>query len=686
MSITNTELLHYTEKTLHNSNPIPADTDILFVGAGMSSLYVAWRLLNEDPSKKITILDMIDRTGGRLDSDIIKIDGQEVKEEEGGMRFTFGSMDNLNSLFLYFDLVNEITPFPMNSGGNNRLYFRGRSFTNADALGEDTSIWSKLYHLEPAEQGGNPKQIINTIFNRILSVNREFLAGCTPEQLEERGPDFWQKFRLECQWRDIPLYQWTLQGLMSNMGYSKECITLLYSLLGFNGTFLSEMNAGVAYQLLEEFPAEPNFKTLKRGFSTLPNKLVELVGTDKFFLKTRVEGIDKNEDGSYAVFYSTLLTPNGAQPSKTPVSGSINAKKIILGLPRLALEKLFIKSNAFRAMGIDKAEKLWNNLQATSNQPLLKINLYYDRPWWSNGLTGEPPVSFGPNFSDLPLGSVYPFYSIDEKGAVAIEAAKRLQEAGKPIPKNIQEALDKKYTMPAALTIYCDYLNINFWKGLQHAGAPYMTAMQEEHPKLSPASALVVEEATKFFKKLFNTHYVPAPLLTSARIWAGSASFEDYHKLTDNGTVNKISEQVGYGVHQWALGAKDDDVIREMVQPIEGESIYTCGESLSDYQGWVEGALRSANLILEREEFGKLPPVFETNDFKQKFGSGKSVKDLITEAYKDLYDKLIKEDFPAYESVDHEMIPAAKGVKDEVATAAKQEEKSYALKLSYDFL
>lgn len=301
-------------------------------------------------------------------------------------------------------------------------------------------------------------------------------------------------------------------------------------------------------------------------------------------------------------------------------------------------------------------------------------------------MTGKPPVSFGPNFSDLPLGSVYPFYSIDPKGAVAIEAAKRLQEEGKPIPENIQEALDKKYAMPAALTIYCDYLNINFWKGLQHAGSPYKTAMQEKHPKLSPASELVVEEATKFFKKLFNTHYVPAPLLTSARIWAGSASFEDYHRLTDKGAVNKISEQVGYGVHQWALGAKDDDVIKEMVQPIEGEAIYTCGESLSDYQGWVEGALRSANLILEREEFGKLPPIFETNEFKQKFGSVKSVKELITEAYKELYSKLIKENFPAYESAHEEMILASRGAKEEKATAATQEEKSYALKLSYDFL
>ena len=43
-------------------------------------------------------------------------------------------------------------------------------------------------------------------------------------------------------------------------------------------------------------------------------------------------------------------------------------------------------------------------------------------------------MTFGPNHSDLPLGTVYPFY--------AIAAA--------------------KYAKPAALTIYCDHLNISF--------------------------------------------------------------------------------------------------------------------------------------------------------------------------------------------------------------------------------
>ena len=74
--------------------------------------------------------------------------------------------------------------------------------------------------------------------------------------------------------------------------YSNEAITMLYRVLGFNGTFLSEMNAGEAFQLLEDFPSDPGFKTLSNGFSTLPNALVDQVGMDRIFLETRVDRIE----------------------------------------------------------------------------------------------------------------------------------------------------------------------------------------------------------------------------------------------------------------------------------------------------------------------------------------------------------------------------------------------------------
>ena len=55
-----------------------------------------------------------------------------------------------------------------------------------------------------------------------------------------------------------------------------------------------------------------------------------------------------------------------------------------------------------------------------------------------------------------------------------------------------------------------------------------------------------------------------------------------------------------------------DDPSREalvlgLVEPMP--NVFTCGEAFSDYQGWVEGALRSADLVL-RQGFG-LDPISE---------------------------------------------------------------------------
>ena len=58
------------------------ESDILVIGAGMSGLYSTWRLLMDYSGWKINIVEMLDRTGGRLDTDIFirREDTDRVKE------------------------------------------------------------------------------------------------------------------------------------------------------------------------------------------------------------------------------------------------------------------------------------------------------------------------------------------------------------------------------------------------------------------------------------------------------------------------------------------------------------------------------------------------------------------------------------------------------------------------------
>ncbi|MDP2710679.1 MAG: FAD-dependent oxidoreductase [Solirubrobacteraceae bacterium] len=627
-------MAHYTRQALEAargagvSSGIPQHADLVIVGAGMSGLYVAWRLLQQENPPSIVIVDKNNRTGGRLDSDVVHFpDHEDVKEEEGGMRFTFDLMDDLMALLAILGIEDQIVPFPMNSGGNNRLLYRDRAFNNAQATENDYAIWSELYHLKPEEQHKNPSSMIDDVFNLILEKNPDVAARlATIEKAQGRTPEYWQIFRLDCNWNGVALKDWTLWSLFDAMQYSNEAITMLYRVLGFNGTFLSEMNAGEAFQLLEDFPTNPGFKTLSNGFSTLPNALVDRVGKDRIHLETRVDRLTRADDR-----YELIYTRDG-------VTDQITADKVVLALPRLALEKLYVGSNLVNELPPDAAHRLWNNLQTTTDQPLLKINLYYDKAWWGT-LPGVPAVSFGPNFSDLPLGSVYPFYAINDELAAAAEYQEWLVEHDQePSPvgaENLKEYQRAKYDRPAALTIYCDYLNINFWRSLQDMEEKFTSPLQERYSQppqtIYPASTAVVSAATELFGKLFDTGAVPAPVMTSARIWIGSTVFG-----------SPPEQQVGYGVHQWGLHADDREVIKAMTQPMP--NLFTCGEAFSDYQGWVEGALRSADLVLACEQFG-LEPISAVYEREHGVTANQAVSEAYSKRSTEQIRKYIDPDF-----------------------------------------
>ena len=214
------------------------------------------------------------------------------------------------------------------------------------------------------------------------------------------------------------------------------------------------------------------------------------------------------------------------------------------------------------------AKQLWEDINSIVNMRLMKINLYFERPWWRDGDTGQPAINFGPSFTDLPINAVYPFYPVDG-------------------PSNVN---------PAALTIYCDYDNTKFWQGLQNVGPLFDSKLQKEHSKkpqtLFAASEAVVKEATKQFKQLFNTHHIPEPVMTSYRNWDGTDNF-------------------GYAYHQWGINTNDKAVIKRMTTLVPGEKIYSCNEAWSDMQGWVNGSLRSTDLVLKQF---KLKPITKLYD------------------------------------------------------------------------
>ena len=557
-----------TQQNLTQSNK-----KFLVIGAGVSGLYTAWRLLHDDIGRQVTIIDRLNRTGGRLDSDIVRIPDKydkghvHVKEEEGGMRFE-QTMFSLMSLFTAMDLCDDAVYFPMNT---NRFSLREHSFTYEESLANNNAIWGQLYDLAPAEQNQSPGTLLGVIYQRIVNANGLAEPPANPTA------EYWEKFRLEFKWDGETLNKWQLGGLLSSMGYSDECITMIADSVGFRGPFQGLPNAGEAWQILMDFPANPEYYTLKRGFSTLITRLQDQV--EKLGGKIHT-GVNANVihvvNKEYHVNVSVAKQGSSAyafDPADT--IETMVANGIVLAIPAQAMATLFAASPVMNINA--NSRQLWEDINSVQPMRLMKINLYFETPWWYDGSTGQPPIAGGPSFTDMPINSVYPFYTVRT-------------EPGEPDAKK-----------PAALTIYCDFTNTTFWEGLQNVGPKFDSPLQREHNDphvLFPASEAVVAEAMRQFKILFKTHYVPRPVLTSYRLWSGANDFP-------------------HAYHQWGLNANDREVRKRMTRPLVGENIYTCNEAWSDMQGWVNGSLRSCDDMLS--ECFNMKPITELFKACKKF-------------------------------------------------------------------
>lgn len=535
----------------------PASADIVVVGAGAAGLYCAYRLLKEQPGRSVVVLERLDRVGGRLDTDLVKIkdlDGREVevKEEEGGMRFN-QSMTELLALLRDLDMLAQVTPF--GSGDDNNYYnVRGRSFTVGESKADNNAVWSQLYDLLPGERHKSPGDIVMAVFRDLVVQNGESVpANPTPE--------FWQRFRLDFKHRGVPLNEWGLWALYRSYGLSQECISMLADSAGFTAIFFALVSAGSAYQLLEEFPADPQFYTLRRGYESLTLEL-----------QRRIDAMQK----SSSVFLSSEVTSMDSKGGRFTVSArrgreqvSVSCSQVVLALPAAAMQRLQAASPALNAEKNPHAGELERDIGSVVGLQLCKVNLYYNQAWWRDHVEGQTPnVRDGGSFTSLPLGSVYVFDPLAAGDA----------------------------TGPAGLTVYNDYSNSNFWLTLQGIGPKFTSPLQEEHndtrPQVMfPASEAVVEEATRQLKELFQMISVPRPVLTSFRLW------NDAH-------------QFGFAAHRWGLFADDRKVIKNIASPVK--NVYVCNEAFSDDQGWVNGSLRSADIVLQKY-FGiaPLPPPTE---------------------------------------------------------------------------
>jgi len=521
-------------------------SDVVIVGGGMSGLFAAWRILNEvDPKPTVTVIEKMDRVGGRLETTFVKIldkDGkkQEVHDEDGGMRFVpeGAGMEHLWTLLNKLGTKYALNPVKFVMGSDkNRYYIRGKSFTLKESKKKNHKIWSKLYNLKPEEQNLDPSDILGKVMDDILKQNNRIKGPNTPSE--------WIEFRNTCTYLDyddkpVLLNKWGFWAILRKYGLSEECIVMLSHVFGFMGPFEKYINAGDGLQILFDFPEPSNasFQTLAEGFEALPKALaseIKVLG-GKIVLEESVASVSKK--GS-----DFLIEGQKAEYS---------ADKVILAIPKKPMKKLIEKSPL-----LETEDSFMKAVDSVKNMELTKIGLYFSDRWWLSNK--KIKLVNGPNFTDLPLGSVYTFsqYPKDDKK-------------------------DKKYLGPAALTQYTDYTRGNFWKELHNIGEMYQTdEFPENPPGTRPASNALVQEMMKQIKLLFgldeDDKSIPMPVLSTYRVWG--------------------QDGYGYGYHQYKINTNDmEDVYPNIYNPVK--NLFVCNESWSPEQGWVEGALIMSDYVM----------------------------------------------------------------------------------------
>ena len=208
------------------------------------------------------------------------------------------------------------------------------------------------------------------------------------------------------------------------------------------------------------------------------------------------------------------------------------------------------------------------NIKSVLIQHAFKLMLAYERPWWrSLGL------SAGRSVTDLPVRQVYYFGSECE------------QKGGLP------------YLNSLLMASYNDISTVPFWKGLEEGKAfeGYVPTCHEPGvtrdtvvPRMEfMATEQMVEIANRQIAEIHAIPQAPRPYSAVYHDWSG--------------------DPYGGGWHEWKAGFRLDEIMCKMRKPLPDQNLFVVGEAYSYGQGWVEGALDTAESTLQ-EFFGLARP------------------------------------------------------------------------------
>jgi monoamine oxidase len=527
--------------------------DIAIVGGGVSGVYSAWMLKKKYPKLKIEVFEGSDHIGGRLLS-VKPPCIPNMVAELGGMRI-MSSQIRINALLK--ELNKELPknkqiknyPFPVDQN-QNIAYLRGVHLR----LSEFTTNPDKVpYQLSFLEKGSTSGSIITTALEQII-------PGITNTKLTEA-----QRIEMaaNAEFDGKPLYEQGFWNVLYKV-ISGEAYQFCLDSGGYNTTLLNWNAADAIPWFLSDFGNGTKYYGFTGGFQQVPIYIAELFEKlgGKIHLNTKLDAFDWK----------------GKHFEMQMGNEMIQAGKIILAMPRRSLDLL--------APTCPQLQQIQNLISSVTPRPLFKVFTTYNNPWWmaagywqtdvAAGTSTFVPVQSGRTVTDLPVRQTYYWPNSDGTPATSGKAM--------------------------LLASYDDGGNIGFWdglrpqrkqawkKGLLHAPLEDAFIGKDDCPTPKDdglnqkwedykAPREMVEELAQQLRQVHDLSFTPD---------VRSAAFRDWGE-----------DPFGGGWNSWNIGVKSADVRDTIVNPIKNCPLYICGEAYSDAQGWVEGALQTADIMLK---------------------------------------------------------------------------------------
>ena len=545
------------------------DVDVAIVGGGVGGIYTGWRLLTSKPAGpmlpgwkeargklKVALYEGSDRIGGRLLS-ARSPHMSDTTAEAGGMRYVFPAqklMTGLVETVFKLDRHEQTVDVP-----NNIAYLRGQQLRLSD-LGDSKKLpyffnKSEIAWLVAGKGNNTPAGLIGRVLTTLMpDLEKNLEAGTLRAYLETVTIE------------DLPLWQhgfWNLlaKGL-SEDGYSAARTLVGYDCLGGN------YNALDLTSEYFDFTPDVKYRMVNIGYEAVPWQLrqgFEQAGGELHFNRW-LDGFSgvKLADGSQGV---QLRFRDGTTQT---------ARAIVLAMPRRSIELLRPEGEV-----LGPANTRFRQLLASvSAIPLFKAFLLYDECWWQ-----DAKVSAGRSLTDTPIRQCY-YWPSGPKGTTV------------PGRKD-----------PGLVMVYDDLLNVSFWEGLDRRG--------EVHK-----AGLPIDRHAHHSWPLFNANYPPAPPHKDPFAQQLSKNWKD-HSVTkqmvselhrelkamhgidsapepiDAAYMDWSRDPYGGGVHFWNVNAESETILQSMTQPLDGFPCYVCGEAYSTNQTWAEGALQTAEIVLQ---------------------------------------------------------------------------------------